>query len=163
MAKSKFAGGSQPPKTINGGSTFYAQDTAIGQSMESPTDLAVYLLSQISMEPSSNPQSLNTRDRIIKSALSMIYEGANVNQKDLLGNTALMYAAQLGYTDVAEALINKGAKLTEKNSAGKTARDLAESGGHTDIVNAIDHAEKATRNSIPAAPPRPAKNGCPTP
>ena len=48
-----------------------------------------------------------------------------MDKRDNDSNTALHYAAELGYKDIAEALIAEGASCEIKNSNDMTARDLS--------------------------------------
>jgi ankyrin repeat protein len=54
-----------------------------------------------------------------------VESGADVNDVNDTGNTALHYAAQTGSTRIVEFLASKGAKLDVQNYQGKTPLDLA--------------------------------------
>ena len=59
---------------------------------------------------------------------------ADVNVKDdYPGNTALLWAADKGYTEVAKELIDAKADVNVKDKKGNTALNL----GHTEIANMI--------------------------
>ncbi|HEY6171703.1 MAG TPA: ankyrin repeat domain-containing protein [Candidatus Kapabacteria bacterium] len=58
-------------------------------------------------------------------------------QRDDLGRTPLLLAAQYGHTDVVNYLIGKGAEVGDKNSAGKTALSLAAEYGRSETVKAL--------------------------
>ena len=66
--------------------------------------------------------------------------GADVNQVDQGGETALMHAAQtdFGDTAVVEALLAAGAKRDAVDRDGRTALGLARQGGLTGIAAAIE-------------------------
>ncbi len=51
----------------------------------------------------------------------MLESGADVNQKDAAGNTALMEASLRGHGDVVRLLLNGGAAVNLANSEGETA------------------------------------------
>jgi len=51
--------------------------------------------------------------------------GANINQKDQMGNTPLHWAAKEGHLEVVKYLIKHGAKINEKNKNGDTPLSLA--------------------------------------
>ena len=59
------------------------------------------------------------------------YVGCGENSQ--FGLTALMWAAQKGYTDCARLLIDAGAK-NPRNKNGHTAIDVAQHNGKADIV-----------------------------
>lgn len=57
----------------------------------------------------------------------LIEKKANVNAKDMVDTTALMFAAQLGHTDVAKLPIqNKNINLYIKNKQKETILDMVE-------------------------------------
>lgn len=53
-----------------------------------------------------------------------------INSVGAQGNTALMWAAQWGKTEVVDYLLSEGADRTVKNKAGKSADRLAFEAGH---------------------------------
>ncbi len=70
----------------------------------------------------------------------LIQGGADINQQDAQGNTALMHA--LGYSDidVIETLIKAGADLNIKDNQGNTALMMAELGKSTKVANLLKKA-----------------------
>ena len=92
-------------------------------------------------EIASNPSStaINSRDRSTgEGALHilargrdyvwlnfLLASGARVDLQDNQGNTALMVAAQIGWTDGAELLLNRGAGVNHSNNRGETPLILA--------------------------------------
>jgi len=55
----------------------------------------------------------------------LIKKGADINGTSLKENTAMVYAAFLGYTGIARYLVKKGVNYNLYNAAGKTALDYA--------------------------------------
>jgi len=66
---------------------------------------------------------------------ALLYRG--IDAQNNIGETALMYASSLGYTDIAVALINVGADVNIKNKNGSTALMYASQQGDTDIVEVL--------------------------
>jgi ankyrin repeat protein len=65
----------------------------------------------------------------------LLARGADVNEKDGVGNTALMYAAgRLNYMEVARLLVDKGALINEPATSGNTALILACAVNNTEMV-----------------------------
>jgi excisionase family DNA binding protein len=69
---------------------------------------------------------------------SLIEAGANVNEKDAAGRTALMIAANRGHTYVVQLLLERGADATVKDNNGQTAMEAAESRGFQRIVSMLE-------------------------
>lgn len=70
--------------------------------------------------------------------------GANLEDRDRDGNTALISAAQYGWTDLVKYLLSIGANKAAKNNLGETAADAAQnatakaSGGpFTEVINLL--------------------------
>jgi len=55
----------------------------------------------------------------------LLSHGANLDDADNRGRTALMIAASLGYADVVNVLVHRGANRAKMDRDGKTAFDLA--------------------------------------
>ncbi len=77
--------------------------------------------------------------------------GIGVNAKNHRGDTALMWAALNGHTDIVELLLAAGADVNAQNNDGTTALMMAERRGHTDVVRAINSflAAQAMNRWIP--------------
>lgn len=60
----------------------------------------------------------------LKVVLLLINKGCKVNLLDNDRNTALHYAASMGYEDIVEALLQSNAETNIKNYLGRTAADL---------------------------------------
>jgi ankyrin repeat protein len=63
--------------------------------------------------------------------------GAQVNAADPHGRTALMFAAELGYTAVCNALIELGANLNAKGHNKGTALFVAAAAGRSAVVQRL--------------------------
>merc|ERR1719329_313796 len=64
----------------------------------------------------------------------LLEQGANVNQRNTSGNTALMEAASMGALDIMRLLIENGANVNQENTRGNTALMQAVSMGALNIV-----------------------------
>lgn len=74
----------------------------------------------------------------IATVQTLLAQGANVNEKDKDGRTALMWAAFNGHTAIVEVLLAKGAEMNAKdNEYGWTALMVAARNGHTATVEAL--------------------------
>lgn len=73
-------------------------------------------------------------------AKSLLNHGADLNIQDNDGNTALMYAADQGLSDIFELLLEGGADPDIQNRSGNTALMMASYQDHTEIVRLLlDH------------------------
>ena len=70
----------------------------------------------------------------------LLEKGALVNTQNRTGETALMYAAWRGHSDIVSLLLENRADATLKNRQGDTALTLAKSKGHLDIVQMLQTA-----------------------
>jgi ankyrin repeat protein len=64
-------------------------------------------------------------------------EGADVNEKDNWGYTALMVASREGHTDIVKLLIKNGAYINTQDYDRRTALIYATEEGHTDVVKLL--------------------------
>ena len=64
----------------------------------------------------------------------LLEKGANINYKDHLGKTGLMYAAENGNIKIVKMLVIKKAFINEKSDLKITALTYAVENGHADIV-----------------------------
>lgn len=64
----------------------------------------------------------------------LIKNGVNINAKDRVGETALMFASKYGYLEKVKLLIESGADINAKNKYGSTSLIWASSEGHLEIV-----------------------------
>ncbi len=67
----------------------------------------------------------------VRSALD---QGANVDDPDEHGNTALLLAAFDGHTPIVRLLLDRGAEVRRRNGQGRTALMCAASGGFDETV-----------------------------
>lgn len=70
-------------------------------------------------------------------AIRMINQGANVEDANKAGTTAIIRAAELGMADVVKALIAAKADVNAKSNPGYTALMLAADNGKTEIVRIL--------------------------
>lgn len=73
------------------------------------------------------------KDKVIAS----LNKGANVNHKNKLECTALIYASKSGNIDVVRLLLEKGADVNDKNRVEYTALMYASRNGDEDIVKLL--------------------------
>ena len=59
-------------------------------------------------------------------AVALLDKGAKIDEKDIHGLTALMYAAKTGHRQMVAMLLNRGAHANEKDNAGQTAADASQ-------------------------------------
>jgi uncharacterized protein len=76
----------------------------------------------------------------------LLSKGANPNQRDGGGNTALMLASQLGFAEGLALLIDRKAQV-----------DLANSSGETPLIRAVQNRDIATVRTLLAAGANPNK------
>lgn len=63
--------------------------------------------------------------------------GAQVNKKDVLGNTMLHYASSSGHLETVRLLIGRGADINGKNNEGNTPLMLASANARLSVVNEL--------------------------
>jgi uncharacterized protein len=111
-------------------------------------------------KPGSGAVIINTRDsatgegalhivtkrRDVSWLSFLLSKGANPNQRDGGGNTALMLAAQLGFAEGLALLIDRKAQV-----------DLANSSGETPLIRAVQNRDIATVRTLLAAGANPNK------
>jgi ankyrin repeat protein len=68
--------------------------------------------------------------------------GADVNVKDNLGITALMYAAMYGHLEIVRLLLAKGAEVDAIDLNGHSALTFATEEGHTEVVRELLNGTK---------------------
>ncbi|MGL9757811.1 MAG: ankyrin repeat domain-containing protein [Wolbachia sp.] len=67
----------------------------------------------------------------------LLEKGANVNEKDFHGCTALHFAAKYGHVDIVEVLLKEGAKVDSVDQCKRTPLHNAAENGYANIVNAL--------------------------
>jgi ankyrin repeat protein/beta-lactamase regulating signal transducer with metallopeptidase domain len=76
-------------------------------------------------------------DGDIEQVKSLIKNGTNVNTKGNSGRTALHYAAEKGFTDIAELLISEGADVNARNESRGTPLHRAAALDHPEVVKLL--------------------------
>lgn len=80
----------------------------------------------------------------------LISKGAEIDQKDrLVGESALMGAAELGQLEVVKVLLGKGAEACALDKGGHTAEGLARKYQHSDVADYIS-SRFHCRENLPA-------------
>jgi ankyrin repeat protein len=67
----------------------------------------------------------------------LLERGAEINQADVLGDTALDVAAAGGHEEIVSALLTSGADVSRKGYQGQTALMCATMGGHVAVVRLV--------------------------
>lgn len=67
----------------------------------------------------------------------LLDQGANIDERDLDGDSPLAIAAANGHLEVVQVLIKKGAQIRTVNKEGKSALFLAEVNGHSEVGNVL--------------------------
>ena len=67
----------------------------------------------------------------------LLQKGANPDEQDLSGNSALMGVCFKGYTEIAKKLIDAGADVNQRNSQGAPALTFATTFGHLEIAKML--------------------------
>ena len=67
----------------------------------------------------------------------LISKGADVDEKNNRGETALMWASGKGHRECVDLLLSKGANVNEKDNDGTTALMVASVNGHRECVDLL--------------------------
>ena len=92
------------------------------------------------MRTKSNKTKLieNAKDGNLDEVVDLLRGGTNVNAKDQIGNTALMWASRHGHLDVVRALLNhEEVDVNIKNDNSCTALIDASFWGHLEVVRTL--------------------------
>ena len=76
-------------------------------------------------------------DRLFGEMKAYLEEGGNVNARDVLGNTALHFAAQSNNLDLANLLFEYKIEAKVKNKDGRTPLHIARKEGYRDFAIAL--------------------------
>jgi len=76
-------------------------------------------------------------DRLFGEMKAYLEEGGNVNARDVLGNTALHFAAQFNNLDLANLLFEYKIEAKVKNKDGRTPLHIARKAGYRDFAIAL--------------------------
>ena len=68
----------------------------------------------------------------------LVNKGANVNVKNSMGGTCLIYAATFNKPKIAKLLLDNGADASVKDNRGHTALDHAKLQGSHELINMLE-------------------------
>ena len=74
----------------------------------------------------------------LENVVRLIERGADVDGRNVLGNTPLMAAAYTGQADMVRLLLVRGADKSLQGFDGKTAQEMAEQVGHQEVLSVLD-------------------------
>jgi len=94
------------------------------------------------MEPENNLMAA-VRQRDLELVNKLLSEGANVNDQDEQGWTALHWAAGSGYAAMVRLLLDHHADITARGRDNRTAGMVARAAARNDVVELLVQAEKA--------------------
>ncbi|TDA41701.1 MAG: hypothetical protein DSO07_03190 [Thermoproteota archaeon] len=72
--------------------------------------------------------------RDLEKVKELLDRGADVNAKDIFGDTPLHIAARNGHLDIVKLLLERGADVNARNESGDTPLTAAAANGHLDVV-----------------------------
>ncbi|MEL6778299.1 MAG: ankyrin repeat domain-containing protein [Cyanobacteria bacterium J06597_16] len=78
----------------------------------------------------------------------LILQGANIDQADSQGRTAMMHAVEKGHLDAIATLINHNANLLLRDTAGQTALMQAKQHHNREIVQVLQQAEVSQQQAV---------------
>ena len=95
-----------------------------------------------------SPLMMAANRKLPQSFQLLLIHGANVNQRDADGDTALWYTAWYGNADMVERLLKAGADVNTKGKDGRTALHVACEGSRTDNIEVFlrHHADINARD-----------------
>jgi ankyrin repeat protein len=79
--------------------------------------------------------SVNEGD--LESVRYLLEQGADVNGRNVLGDTPLMAAAHVGSARMVRLLLASGADAGARNGRGETAEDIAGALGHREVLSSL--------------------------
>jgi len=72
-------------------------------------------------------------------AKDLLSRGANVNVRNAMGATCLIYTATFNREELARLLLEYGADTTVKDARGNTALDHAKMQGFSDLITLLEN------------------------
>jgi len=82
----------------------------------------------------TGPVTTAVKQKDIEKLKTLIKGGENVNERDVYGDTPLIYAASSGDVDIVRFLIESGAAVNEQKNDGSTALMVAARAGNESVV-----------------------------
>lgn len=103
---------------------------------KSEEDIVNYInnLNQEEKDKNLIDAAYNGQTNVIK---LLIESGADINAKNIHGNTALIFASARGYLDIVKYLIEVGADINLKNNLGNTALMYAYNDKYKEIIELL--------------------------
>jgi ankyrin repeat protein len=71
-------------------------------------------------------------------AKKLIEKGANVNERNTMGSSPLIYAVTFNRPEIAEMLLTKEADIAVKDARGNTALDHAKLQGSPTLIDLLE-------------------------
>ncbi len=96
-----------------------------------------------SVEGKWNPLILASANGETQCIETLLLHGADIDRKNIEGNTALMLAAEEGKAGAVSILLKRGASVSIANATGMTANDIAENKKHAEIIEMLASIEPA--------------------
>ena len=84
----------------------------------------------------------------LRLAAALLDKGADINEKDSRGQTALMYAADNGHTAMTDLLISRGASLAGCGEDGQDLLTIAQNGLNQQALPSITEAFRQIKEEI---------------
>ena len=84
-----------------------------------------------------NGSIFSSTESIVDIARFIIDSGADINEKDIKGMTALMYASISGNENLVQLLLTKNADINIEDNNGMTALMYATKNNHIKIINLL--------------------------
>ncbi len=124
--------------------TLQAQREALKKQLQAlpeealPALTPVYKISNVSQAVPAMIQAASMNN--VQALEDWLRAGADVNEKDYLGKTPLMHAAENGHLEAVEWLIAHQSKIDALSRRGESALALARAAGHQEIIERLQKA-----------------------